>query len=372
MNRKNIKATPLDKNMLPTAVDRKGVVYYDAESEPFRIYGIWRQNGAFARIPSIVCAIFDKTLAPEDRDKEEHRSSTAGGRVRFVTDSPYVAVNVKLEGVYQYMSMSVTGTCGLDLYADGKFVGAYRPSIHLQDGYFESLIDIGGKQKRLITVNLPLYCNVEKIYIGLDEGAVIEPAPDYAYEKPVVFYGSSITHGACASRPGMCYPAQVARLVDTDFVNLGFGGCAKAEPEMAEYIAGLDMSVFVYDYDHNAPDPAYLRETHERMFKTIRAAHPDLPIVMMTAPKPTLNSTWKARRDIITETYNNAVASGDKNVYILYGTDLIDGLGEDFSPDACHPSDLGYFYIAHRVAPVIKSILSGDPLEKWQAPKFDI
>ena len=170
----------------------------------------------------------------------------------------------------------------------------------------------------------------------------------------------------------MNYPAQVSRLVDCDHHNLGFGGCAKGEPEVAEYIASLDMSVFVYDYDYNANDPQYLRETHERMFKTIRAAHPDLPIVMMTAPKPTLTSSWQERRDIITETYNNAVAAGDRNVYILYGSDLISGLGWDFSPDSCHPSDLGYFYIAHRVAPLIKSILSGEPIEKWEAPKFDI
>ena len=144
MSNKEMKSIPVDTNMIaPKTIDREGLKYYDAECEPFRIYGVWRQNGAFARIPSIVCAVFNKSLAPEDRDKDEHRSSTAGGRVRFVTDSPYVAVNVKLQDVYQYMSMSVTGTCGLDLYADGRCINAYRPSIHLEDGYFESLIDIG-------------------------------------------------------------------------------------------------------------------------------------------------------------------------------------------------------------------------------------
>ena len=371
MNQKNIKATPLDKNMLPTAVDRKGLVYYDAESEPFRIYGIWRQNGAFARIPSKVCAVFDKTLAPEDREKEEHRSSTAGGRIRFITDSPYVAVNVLLEDVYMYFTMSITGTCGLDLYADGEFVGSYRPPLSQKDGYFEALVDIGGeRRKRVITLNLPLYCNVEKIYIGLDENATIERAPDYKYEKPVVFYGSSITHGACASRPGMNYPAQIGRLLDCNHHNLGFGGCAKAEPEVAEYIAGLDMSVFVYDYDHNAPDAQYLKETHERMFKTVRDKNPELPIVMISAPYPNPSSNWIERREIIRETYEKALAAGDKNVYFISGTTLFPELGADFTPDGTHPSDLGYYYMARRIAPVISKILDGAESFSWQAPEL--
>ena len=369
----NKSIASLDKNMqIESTIDRPGLKYYDAECEPFRIYGVWRQNDAFARIPSIVCAIFNKALAPEDWGQEEHRSATAGGRIRFITDSPYVSINAKLEGTYQYMVMSVTGTCGLDLYADNKFVGAYRPSIHQEDGWFESLIDIGGKEKRLITINLPLYCNVEKIYIGLDEGAVIERAPDYKYEKPIVFYGSSITHGACASRPGMNYPSQACRLIDANHHNLGFGGCAKGEPEMAEYIAGLDMSAFVYDYDYNAPDAAYLLATHEPMFKKIREKHPTLPIIMVTAPKPTLSASWAERRAVIQRTYDNAVSAGDKNVYIVYGSDRIAGLGEDFSPDACHPSDLGYYYMAHRIAPVLERILSGESVADWQAPTFEL
>ena len=373
MSEKNASLASLDKNMqIASTIDRPGLKYYDAESEPFRIYGVWRQNNSFARLPSIVCAVFNKSLAPEDRDKAEHRSQTAGGRIRFITDSPYVSVNVKLQDTYQYMVMSVTGTCGLDLYADNKFVGAYRPSIHQEDGWFESLIEVGGRKKRVITINLPLYCNVEKIYIGRDENSVIERSPDYTYEKPIVFYGSSITHGACASRPGMNYPSQVCRLIDANHHNLGFGGCAKGEPEIAEYIAGLDMCMFVYDYDYNAPDAKYLAETHEPMFKKIREKHPDLPIVMMTAPKPNLTSAWAERRAVIQRTYDNAVASGDKNVYILYGSDLISGLGEDFSPDACHPSDLVYYYIAHRVAPVLQRILSGEDYPDWEAPKFEI
>ncbi len=351
----------LDKNMqIETNISRPGLQYINAESEPFRTYGVFREYGFYARIPSKVAGVMKKQLTEEERAREIHRSSTAGGRIRFVTDSPYVAINAKLDGIYQYTTMSITGTCGFDIYADGWCAGAFRPPVDLKDGYFESVVDLGVSKKREITIDMPLYCNVVELYIGLDETCSVSRAPDYKYEKPIVFYGSSITHGACASRPGMNYPAQLSRLLNTNFHNLGFGGCAKAELEMAEYVASLDMSIFVYDYDHNAPTPEYLSQTHERMFKIVRAAHPDLPIIMITCPRNDLSGKWGERREIIKRTYDNAVARGDKNVYIIYGTELFPELGSEFSVDGTHPTDLGFYFMANRIAPVIREILEKD------------
>lgn len=348
----------LDKNMqIETNISRSGLRYVNAESEPFRTYGVFREHGFYTRMPSKVAGVMNKQMSEEERARSIHRTQTAGGRVRFITDSPYVAINAKLDDVYQYTTMSITGTCGFDIYADGKFAGAYRPPVDLKDGYFESVVDLGASKSREITIDMPLYCNVVELYIGLDETCTVSRAPDYKYEKPIVFYGSSITHGACASRPGMNYPAQLSRLLDTNFINLGFGGCAKAELEIAEYVASLDMSLFVYDYDHNAPNPEYLANTHERMFRMVREANPNLPIIMITCPRNDLAGMWGERREIIKRTYDNAVARGDKNVYIIYGTELFPELGGDYSADNCHPTDLGFYFMTKRIAPVIKEIL---------------
>ena len=348
----------LDKNMeVESTISRAGLTYLDIDEKPFRIYGIWRERGFYSRIPSEVCGVFNKQLTPEERANGHHKSSTAGGRVRFVTDSPYVAVNVKLDEVYQYTTMSITGTCGLDIYADGIFAGAYRTPIDLKDGWFESVIDLGTPKAREITINLPLYCNVEKMYVGVHRDYDISEAPDYKYEKPVLFYGSSITHGACCSRPGMSYPSIVSRFVDANHHNLGFGGCAKGEDEVADYVASLDPSVFVYDYDHNAPNAAHLKATHEKMFLKFREKHPETPVIMMTSPRVACNAMWRERKEIITETYNNAVARGDKNVYIVYGDDIFGEVGADFSADMTHPSDLGYYMIAKKLEPVLRRAL---------------
>ena len=193
----------------------------------------------------------------------------------------------------------------------------------------------------------------------MDEGAKLESPTPYKYEKPIVFYGSSITQGGCASRPGTVYSAILSRKYDFDYINLGFSGCARGEKEMAEYIAGLDMSVFVYDYDHNAPSAEYLKQTHEPFFKIIREKHPDIPIICMTMPNP--NPIWEPekRKEVIKATVDNARARGDKNVYYIDMSGYLekhDVLNESIV-DAAHPNDLGFYFMSLAVEEVLKNLL---------------
>ena len=105
--------------------------------------------------------------------------------------------------------------------------------------------------------------------VGIDDDAEFLAAPAQKYEKPVCFYGSSITQGGCASKPGNSYNAMLARWLDFPQVNLGFSGNGKGEDTMAEYIASLDMSAFVYDYDYNAPTTEHYEATHDRFYRII-------------------------------------------------------------------------------------------------------
>jgi hypothetical protein len=115
------------------------------------------------------------------------------------------------------------------------------------------------------------------------------------------------------------YTSIISRELDINYINLGFSGNALAEKEISDYIKGLDMSIFVYDYDHNAPTLEHLQNTHERMFKEIRQAHPNLPIIIASRPKYYLTKEEKVRFKVIKQTYDNAIANGDKNVYLLGG-----------------------------------------------------
>ena len=230
------------------------------------------------------------------------------------------------------------------------------PPFDIKDSY-ESIIEFESTARRQITINFPLYSDVKELYIGLKDGCMLKEPKPYKNKKPIVYYGSSITQGACASRPGMSYQEIVSRAFDCDYINLGFAGSAMAEDSMIEYIKNLDMSVFVYDYDHNAPSSEHLEKTHEKMFKAIRRQKPLLPVIIMPRPKYFLTEGEKIRRDIIQKTYNNAVLSGDKNVYFIDGVALTGLCRDSGTVDNSHPTDFGFASMAKALSEVIADIL---------------
>ena len=337
-----MRQLPVDKNMIfVNKLNIEDLVYHDFLSEPFRVYGHFRENGENIRLPR---AVAEATNA----DVFDMYKTSTGGRLRFVSDSPYVAVRFAFSRGERIPVMTQIGTIGFDLYADGEYAGTFVPP--MEGDAYESVVRFSEAKKRSLMIHFPLYANIESLEIGLAKDSALLPAEDYAIEKPIVFYGSSITNGACASRPGMAYPAQVGRMLDANHYNLGFGGCARGEQAMAEYVASLEMSAFVLDYDHNAYDPDYLLATHEPFFKTVREKNPQLPILMMSAPIVKRNASWQRRYEIIKRTYENALAAGDKNVYFIHGMELLEMCNGDGTVDGTHPNDLGFFSMYTRIA----------------------
>ena len=173
----------------------------------------------------------------------------------------------------------------------------------------------------------------------------------------MVFYGSSITQGGCASRPGNSYESMVSAALQADHINLGFSGNAKAEEEMAQYIKSLDMSVFVYDYDHNAPTLRHLEDTHQKMFLTIRESNPELPIVILSRPKYQLTETEQKRLAIVKRTYDEAIAAGDQHTHMIDGPTLMRYAKNDGTVDIHHPNDLGFHSMAKVLIPQLRALL---------------
>ncbi len=343
--------TKIDKNFaVKNEIDRTGLHFYDVEEAPFRVYGVKLDNGYYRRLPEAVAAATSEGVLGL-------HANTAGGRVRFVTDSPRIAIHAAMDGMFQSPHFAFAGKAGFDVYQNGLYRKTFMPPVDMKDG-FESVIDTRLSGKAEILIHFPLYANVKHLYIGIEEGSVLEAAAEYAVEKPVVYYGSSITQGGCASRPGNAYQNIQSRLLDFNHINLGFSGSAKAEDAMIDYIAGLEMSAFVYDYDHNAPTAEYLAQTHERMFKRIRAAHPDLPILLLSRPQPNmLNPDDIERLRIVTQSYENAIAAGDQNVYFIPGPALMESVKNEGLVDGVHPNDAGFVSMARAMLPTLQKML---------------
>ncbi len=342
-------AAQIDENFsTPKAVQREGLTYYNAES--FDVYGVKRIDGVYRRMR------YEDALAISEK-VALISSECAGGRIRFATNSPYIAIFVKYRSVAKVPNYSYTATMGFDLYSGQRYVGCFVPNMDAVDT-LESVIDLEGEIAfREYTLNFPVCSEISELYIGVQQGCRIEKASAYLIKKPIVFYGSSTTQGACASRPGNTYENIISRTLNCDYVNLGFGGNAKGEKAMAEYIAGLEMSAFVYDYDYNTNHADHLQATHEKMFQIIRERNPKLPIIILSAPRYYLNEEMEKRLSIIKNTYQNAIDAGDKYVCFISGKTMLEAVKDTALADNIHPGDTGFPSMAKLIGTALKEFL---------------
>ncbi len=337
----------IDRNfVVPGQIDPTGLVFYRIPQRPFRLYGLEHDGRIFRRMPGTVAQQVSEKLF-------RVHTHTAGGRLRFVTDSTRIAIRVCCEAV-RMPHFPLTATGGFDLYCGQQHCGTFIPPGEFRQTY-ESLVYLEPDGERLLTLHFPLYAQVFSLEIGLEAGAVLKEAPNYRIEKPVVYYGSSITQGAAASRPGMNYENLLSRRLDCDHINLGFSGSARGEQAMAAYISGLEMSAFVLDYDHNSPI-AELQQNHRRFYETIRLAQPELPILILPRPRFYQNYETLVRQKVILETYEAARKRGEP-VFFISGPELMEQAGYDGTVDQIHPNDLGYASMAAGIERVLQRIL---------------
>ena len=256
--------------------------------------------------------------------------------------------------------MAASGTAGFDLYEvrgdKYKYIETFLPPIDIVDG-FESIIYLPDSKERTFEIYFPIYSGVVNLYVGLQETATLNPAHDYTNTTPILFYGSSVTHGACATRPGLAYPAIVERHLDSDVINLGCSGNCHAEDILVDYMNTLDFCAFVSEYDYNEEFAVELEKRHDKMYQAFRKAHPDIPIILMSRPSFDIEKPeFVKMRDVVKATCENAIKAGDKNLNYLDGEFLYDG-ADDCTADNIHPNDLGLSRMAEKIVNVLKEVL---------------
>lgn len=335
-----------------TTITTGSPVFLDAAKPPFRLYGLCEP---FRRIPEVVAKATSEAV-------ENLASMTAGARLRFSTDSDYIVIHAEITGAENSPQTSKVAAMGFDLYqaenGTYRFLDIMAPSQGEGKSYVESRVRLGAGMKDLV-VEFPLFTKMDSVYVALREGSELDVGGEYRRLPPIVFYGSSIVHGVGAGRPGSNYPAVIARRLNCDFINLGFAGAAKAEPAIMDYIAGIHMSVFVYDYDHNAPDIDYLQRTHEAGYRRFRKAQPNTPVVM--ASKVDYHGDVKTnerRRRIILDSYERGLDAGDQNLYFVDGSEIYPSdCRDEATSDGCHPNDAGYLFMAKAIGKAVEKAL---------------
>lgn len=292
---------------------------------------------------------------------------SAGLAVRFVTDATAFKAKWELTSSNLALNnMTAIGMSGLDLYVkmeDGnwRWLAVGRPTKQKNNVSMISGL-IPGKREYMLY--LPLYNGLKSVEIGIPEASQLWKAPprEAGKDKPLVFWGTSITQGASASRPGMVHTAILGRRLDRPVINLGFSGNGRMEPEVAKLVAELDASVFIMDCLPNVKADVVERET-EPLVNTLRAAHPDTPILLVedrTYANAYLKKSSQERhqtsRQALKAAYERLKKAGVKNLYYLEGANLI-GNDSENTTDGSHPNDLGFFRQAAAFEEVLRPIL---------------
>lgn len=353
----------------------KELEWHSFNEDIFSLYGVFydHSNQEFLRLPRDVAKATSEGVS-------WLANQTSGGRLRFCTDSKIIAIKA-VEGLCSFKShIPVTGQMGFALYTDGKYERSFAPDLSAiesrQNGvfhfatFFKTIYPKPDGEFYNYELNFPLYSSVKQLYIGVVKGSKFTAPKKYSFDLPILYYGSSITQGACASHPGNEYQGHISRALDADYINLGFAGKAKGEQVMAEYISNIPHSVFVMDYDNNAPTLEHLENTHYAFYKTYRQKQKNTPIIFVTKPDywidPPLKNFVKMPSPtvkIIKNTYKRALAEGDKNVYFINGKTFF---GKDLyscTVDSIHPNDLGFYLMAKKLIPIIKKALTKDNLK---------
>lgn len=288
---------------------------------------------------------------------------SAGMLTRFRTDADQIWVDYHLTSSKLALPhMPATGVSGVDLYATDdegqwRWLAVSRPSSQAVKARLVRNLLPG---KREFMAYLPLYNGTDHLRVGLPAGATFEPVAP-RNEKPMVFYGTSITHGACASRPGMPHPAILGRRLERPVINLGFSGNGKMEKEVGEYLCELDPCVYVIDCLPNMVGREVATRA-EPLVRQLRKNRPETPVLLVEdrtyANAGFVSGLHKRHADsrgALRAAYEKLVSDGFKQIGYLPGESLL-GQDRDDTTDGSHPSDLGFYRHANAMEVALKKL----------------
>lgn len=351
-------------------IDTTGKLIY-SDAFCFEIKGKYHQEEKFNRLP----AKYQPIVRPEVWNLSRN---SAGISIRFSTNSPVITVKWKLIYNSNRPTQSKIGVSGLDLYClingNWQFVNSAIPRGSTNTSLLISDMDT---TLRTFLLNLPLFDGVENVRIGINgKYTILSPTENIdIIHKPIVFYGSSITQGGSASRPGMAYPSIISRKLKVETINLGFSGNGKFEEGIGQALCEIDAVLFVIDCTPNST-PAIIKNNALKLIQQIRDCKPDTPILLVESiirefsffsRSDISESGGIAQNKELRQSYDSAVSIGIKNLYYIEGSSLI-GSDHEGTVDGTHLTDLGQYRIAEIIGAKIIEILK--PQKNTGADKF--
>lgn len=332
------------------------VRYYDGHT--FTIIGKYHDEKNYVRLP----ARYKNTV----RDKVWNLSrNSAGISIRFSTNASFITVRWTVLNDSHLPHMADTGVKGVDLYVydDGRWEYAKTGFPREKVNEATLVAESDGKPHEYL-LNLPLYDGVAEISIGVNADAEISKPkqPLLVNKKPVVYYGTSIAQGGCASRPGLAFTNILARSLDRSFVNLGFSGNGTFETSVGEAMCEVDAALYVVDCNPNT-NAELIHDRTVALVEMLKDKRPDVPVLLVEGflydtdhANPESNKAVVRKRKELKRAFETLKSSGITNLHYQRADNFI-GDDHEGTVDGIHPNDLGMKRIADALLPVIKKIL---------------
>ncbi|MFA7076034.1 MAG: SGNH/GDSL hydrolase family protein [Candidatus Izemoplasmatales bacterium] len=357
-----------DENFEIKKIDDEGVVWHNVKlTDCVKIYGLnWlNENKDFNRLPISKKELLESVCPNVVR----LANCPAGVQAHFRTNAKRIYIDVEIASNENLSGMTPIARGGFDFYvgktfSDLKFFGssAFTPSTttyrHKFVNYYE--------EDSLCVINFPLYTAVEKLWIGVEQDKYLVPHESFINKERVICYGTSITQGGCASRPGLTYTNLLSRMMQTEWLNFGFSGNAFGENELIEVLSEIkNASLFIIDYEANAGTNGKLKLTLRNMIETIRKNNRNIKILVISRIPYLFDEIVKGfgdvrknirefQVDLIEELRNK----GDKNVFFMDGSKIFGENYHEYTVDTIHPNDLGFMKFAEAVFNEINLIMN--------------
>lgn len=349
----------LDQYMQRANINAENLRWYDPREEKIlELSGLYwfQKEKRYHRFPA------DPVPAPDEKIMAL-AECTAGAQLRFRTDSSRIIISSCVTSDTPSTNMGEPGHSGFDLYMGTPGKEVFWSCTHSVPGKkenMEAIFAVETKEMREFRLNFPLYNGVESFYIAFDADAEVLPPTPLAVKSPIVIYGTSITQGGCASRPGAAFTNRLSRSLQAEFLNFGFSGNGVNDAETAQIVAQVeDPALIIMDSEANSISKELVNERVPVFLDILRSRHPETPILVMT--KVTYGPRY-ASIPILKEEFKNIVLqrqqAGDKHLYFFDGSVFWEGeTAGEHTVDGAHPSDSGFDLIARKLSPVLKELL---------------
>ena len=282
----------------------------------------------------------------------DFNKAATGCRIRFKTNSKRIIIKAELRREWDYAKMNLWTSSGFDVYETVGEQYIHRIVFAPKTGEKIFAEKISGTQNG-ICIFLPLYNEVKKLYIGIEENTDINSNP-YPDIRPIIFYGNSITQGASASRSSNCFCNIVSRQLNSDIINFSISSCCKGLRSVADIIGRINCKAIIVDYSRNAYNAEDLKKNHENFYLRLRKWHPHIPIIILTVANFHNWEGYIPFDKIIADTYTNAVKNGD-NTFLINQTSLFNRKDYDLvTIDGIHYTDYGMFQISDSICKVLR------------------